>query len=92
MGWTQIVSVRLEPSELEKIDALVKLGRFPNRSVAIRMLLKDALKKLIIKDIEQSIIESLGSPRMLSDKTLQDIGTRLFDKSTSEIVTEGRER
>ncbi len=88
----QVVTIRLDPKMLKKIDLLVKSRHFPNRSSAIRMLLHDALKRHLINSIEQEMIKTLDSPRTLSDEALHEIGKHIFSSDTARIVAEGRER
>jgi len=48
MGKLRLVSVHLPPSYVELLEELVKLGRFPSRSEAIRV----AVRELILREYQ----------------------------------------
>jgi len=48
-GRTMIISVKLDESTLRKIDAMVSMGRFRNRSDLIRAAIKYKLRMAALK-------------------------------------------
>ena len=85
--------IKLKKSLIEKIDYLVKIGRYPNRSAAIRDILEERLadenyfyeNSLINRDKIDKAVQNL-----LKLKDFQIILTS--EKSATELVSEGRER
>ena len=85
--------IRLKKELIEKIDYLVKIGRYPNRSAAIRGILQEKLDnenyisedELINKEKINKMLKKLGK---LKDFKISFTS----EKSATELVSEGRER
>jgi len=85
--------VKLKKELIEKIDYLVRIGRYPNRSAAIREIIEEKLEDENYF-IEDSIINWEKINKILQELTgLKDfIITFTSEKSATELVSEGRER
>ncbi|NHI94611.1 MAG: ribbon-helix-helix protein, CopG family [Candidatus Lokiarchaeota archaeon] len=85
--------IKLKKEIIEKIDYLVKIGRYPNRSAAIREIIYE---KLANENFlwEETLINRKKIEDMLNNlkkiKDFQIIFTS--DKTANELVSEGRER
>ena len=88
------VPVKLDDVELRKIDHLVKIGRFKNRSQAIRSFIKDKLLDETLfpepadPEIEKRYHDVIAKLRKLTHLPVQIEST----KSALELVKEDRER
>lgn len=85
--------IKLKKELVEKIDYLVQLGRYPNRSTAIREIIEDRLAR------ETYYLEGLSKTNEIIKPILQNLikldnfEIRLKSKkSATELVSEGRER
>jgi Arc/MetJ-type ribon-helix-helix transcriptional regulator len=88
-----ILPVKLKKELIEKIDYLVKIGRYTNRSTAIREILEEKLanENYILK--ESLIIEEQVRPIIQEILKIKDFKLNLKSKkSATELVSEGRER
>ncbi|MHA1358516.1 MAG: ribbon-helix-helix domain-containing protein [Candidatus Helarchaeota archaeon] len=85
--------IKLKKELIEKIDYLVRIGRYPNRSAAIREIIEE---KLADRNyfIEDSIINWERIYKILQELTELKEFTITFTsrKSATELVSEGRER
>ncbi|AMM53615.1 ribbon-helix-helix domain-containing protein [Pyrococcus kukulkanii] len=60
MAKMKIISVQLPQSMIHGLDALVKRGVFPNRSEAIRVAIRELLKKeLYREELQEELPEYL---------------------------------
>ena len=85
--------VKLKKELIEKIDYLITIGRYPNRSAAIREILQEKLAD------ENYFFEDLLINREKINKILNNLKAKkdfkiIFEsnKSATDIVSEGRER
>ena len=85
--------VKLKKELIEKIDYLVTIGRYPNRSAAIRDIIQEKLSD------ENYFFEDLLINKEKINKILENLRSRkdfnvIFKskKSATQIVSEGRER
>ncbi|MHA1300710.1 MAG: ribbon-helix-helix domain-containing protein [Candidatus Helarchaeota archaeon] len=87
------VPIKLKKEIIEKIDYLVKMGRYPNRSVAIRQILEEklSLENYIFEDF--ILIKEKIKPMLNKAMEIPDLNIKLKSKkSATELVSEGRER
>ncbi|NVM05181.1 MAG: ribbon-helix-helix protein, CopG family [Candidatus Helarchaeota archaeon] len=87
------ISIKLKKEIIEKIDYLVKIGRYPNRSVAIREIIEEKLsnENYILEDY--FLIEEKIKPILQEILKITDLEINLKSKkSATELVSEGRER
>jgi Arc/MetJ-type ribon-helix-helix transcriptional regulator len=88
------IPVKLDDIELRKIDHLVKIGRFKNRSQAIRSFIKDKLvdetlfPKPVDPETEKQYHEVIAKLKNLSSLPVQIEST----KTALELVKGERER
>jgi len=90
---TSILPVKLKKELIEKIDYLIKIGRYPNRSIAIREILEEKLAKedYILKN--SLTIEEEIKPILQEIIKIKDFKINLkSEKSATELVSEGREK
>jgi len=89
-----VVPVKLERDDVKKLDTLVKLGIFKNRSQAIRSLLRDQLEKKIAA-LPQADLTGVG-PVLDLMLRLASRGVKVIRitsrRSPAELVGEGRQR
>jgi len=89
-----IVPVKLEEEDVRKLETLVRLGVFKNRSQAIRSLLREQLDRKIAT-IPQADLSGVGSVVDLMLR-LSSKGVNVLQitsrKSAAHIVSEGRHR
>ena len=85
--------IKLKKELIEKIDYLVRLGRYPNRSAAIREILEERLsnENYYLEDFLK--IEEAIKPIVQQLIKLEKFEINLNSKkSATELVSEGRER
>lgn len=86
--------MKLEKEDVKKLDTLVRLGVFKNRSQAIRSLLREELERKI-EAIPQADLSGVGPVidlmLSLASKGVEVVRIR-SKKSAAEIVGEGRHR
>ena len=88
------VPVKLERDDVRRLDTLVKLGVFKNRSQAIRSLLKEQLQKKI-ESIPQADFSGVAPVVELMLRLASkgvNVVTISSRKSAADIVSEGRQR
>jgi Arc/MetJ-type ribon-helix-helix transcriptional regulator len=89
-----VVPVKLEKEDVKKLDMLVRLGVFKNRSQAIRWMIRDGMNKKI---------ESLPQADLSGVEPVVELMLRLASRGANviritstetagEIVAEGRHR
>jgi Arc/MetJ-type ribon-helix-helix transcriptional regulator len=88
------VPVPLSEIELEKIDSLVRIGRYKNRSQALKALLKVGIAHTTIHFEWEHLEEEQESQQLLENmlKAKKPLLTILSDKSAHEIISEDRSR
>jgi metal-responsive CopG/Arc/MetJ family transcriptional regulator len=89
-----VIPIKLEPEDIRKLDMLVRLGVFKNRSEAIRWALREGLEKKIgvIPLLDLSGISQVVK-LMLQQASNGVKVIRITSKRTAaEIVSEGRQR
>ncbi|MDD1778515.1 MAG: ribbon-helix-helix domain-containing protein [Candidatus Helarchaeota archaeon] len=87
------IPIKLKKELIEKIDYLVKIGRYTNRSTAIREILEEKVENESIILKESSIIEEKIKPILQELLDAKDFELNLKSKkSATELVSEGRER
>lgn len=86
------IPVRIPTDKLERIDYLVKIGRFKNRSEALKFLISKSLDKeeisMLEHDVDMDKINGLLS-KIGRKKNLLVIES---EKTAVELVSEGRSR
>ncbi|MHA1265809.1 MAG: ribbon-helix-helix domain-containing protein [Candidatus Helarchaeota archaeon] len=88
------IPIPLEDRDLEKIDYLIKIGRYKNRTQAIKALLQEKLaQETIIFEWEQAVDES-SIKRVIEDLTRSSefSFTIKSKQSAAELIGEERER
>ncbi|MHA1971511.1 MAG: ribbon-helix-helix domain-containing protein [Candidatus Hodarchaeales archaeon] len=88
----ETITSRISHDDIEILDRLIKMGRFKNRSEAIRTILSKGLRETIKGHLYSDIQEELEKKPVLTDQELLEYGKKLFPKSVAEVVAEGRER
>ena len=70
MNVIKLISVNLPESYLKVLEILVSESKFPNRSEAIRVAIRDLIKTeyLIEESIERSIHQSAIKPEKIPEK------------------------
>ncbi|MHA1378664.1 MAG: ribbon-helix-helix domain-containing protein [Candidatus Helarchaeota archaeon] len=87
------IPIKLKKEIIEKIDYLVKIGRYPNRNAAIREIVEEKLSKenYIIEDFSR--IEEKVEPILRKLLKVKNLKVNLKSKeSATEMVSEGRGR
>ncbi|MHA1728143.1 MAG: ribbon-helix-helix domain-containing protein [Promethearchaeota archaeon] len=88
------IPIRIDEIDLKKIDFLIKIGRFKNRSQALRQFIHDRLKKEILlfeqddKSNEKLRLEVLSKLKKKDNFSF----SLLSKKNAEEIIGENRER
>ena len=86
------IPVRIPIDELERIDQLVRKGRFKNRSEALKHFISTSLGKeemlILEQDVDMTKINILLS-KVRNNKNFINISS---EKSAVELVGEGRSR
>ena len=85
--------IKLRKDLIEKIDYLIKIGRYPNRSAAIREILEENLanENYILQNY--LMIDEKIKPILQEILKIKDFKINLKSKkSATELVSEGRER
>ena len=85
--------IKLRKDLIEKIDYLIKIGRYPNRSAAIREILEEHLanENYILQNY--LMIDEKIKPILQEILKIKDFKINLKSKkSATELVSEGRER
>lgn len=89
-----VVPIKLDYEDARKLDMLVKLGVFKNRSEAIRWALREGLEKKIgaLPMLDLSGIDSVVELMLqLASKGVNVIRIT-SEKAAAELVGEGRQR
>ncbi|MFX0133525.1 MAG: ribbon-helix-helix domain-containing protein [Candidatus Hodarchaeota archaeon] len=87
------IPIKLKKEIIEKLDYLVKVGRYPNRSAAVREIIEEKLsnENYLLEDF--MLIEEKVKPILQKLIKIQDFEIVLKSKkSATELVSEGRER
>ena len=71
----KLVSVNLPESYLNMLENLVVAGRFPNRSEAIRVSIRDLIKTEYL--IEEKIDKTKNTP-IIESEVLNEVGENVF--------------
>ena len=89
-----VVPVKLEKEEVKKLDTLVRLGIFKNRSQAIRRMLREGIEKKIATLPQTDLSEIAPIVELMLQLTSRgvDVVTITSPKTAAEIVSEGRQR
>jgi Arc/MetJ-type ribon-helix-helix transcriptional regulator len=89
-----IVPVKLEKEDVKKLDMLVRLGVFKNRSQAIRWMLRDGMDKKIesLPQIDLSGVEPVVELMMRLASRGANVIRITSAKTAGEMVSEGRHR
>ncbi|MHA1300712.1 MAG: ribbon-helix-helix domain-containing protein [Candidatus Helarchaeota archaeon] len=89
----KVIPIKLSDELVEKIDYLVKSGKYSNRSIAIRQLLENTLKDEEIfynnAEYKKNHINKIINSLIKEKKVILDIAP---GKTAVEIIAEGRER
>jgi len=87
------IPVKLQAELIEKLDVLIRVGKFKNRSEAIRQILKQYLEREpmipLSSEARRKKISSVVNLMLAKKKPVFDITSR---KTAAELVAEGRER
>jgi len=89
-----VVPVKLERDDVRRLDTLVRLGVFKNRSQAIRSLLREQLEKKI-ETVPQADLSGVAPVVELMLRLASkgvNVVTISSRKSAAGIVSEGRHR
>lgn len=90
------IPIKLSSSVIEKIDYLIKIGKYKNRSQAIREFISRALENETLFEIEEEIniskITKLLDFTLHKNKGKDSIIEIVTSKTAEELVAEGRER
>ena len=73
--YIKLISVNLPESYLKVLEILVAEGKFPNRSEAIRVAIRDLIKTEYL--IEESIERNV-SPTLIQSEIANDVEEKLF--------------
>jgi Arc/MetJ-type ribon-helix-helix transcriptional regulator len=84
-----VVPVRLSKEQIRRINLLVKLGIYPNRSEAIRAMLRQSIDLEIQRYSVNPRVERIVKA-MLAYKGEQDVIRLKTKKTAAELVAEGR--
>lgn len=88
-----VIPIKLESELVEKLDALVGVGKFKNRSHAIRLILSERLAREGIvpraDNEREKQINHVVQLMLAQQKPILFINS---DKSAAELIAEGRER
>ena len=88
------VPVKLQVALIEKLDAFVRMGKFKNRSEAIRQILRQYLERVpmtgpLSDEPNINQISSVVNLMLTKKKPVFNITSR---KTAAKLVKEGRER
>ena len=90
------IPIKLSSNVIEKIDYLIKRGKYKNRSQAIREFILRALENETLFEIEKEIniskITKLLDFTLNTNKGKDSIIEIMTSKTAEELVAEGRER
>ena len=88
------IPIKLNELDLVKIDYLIKIGRYKNRSQAIKTMLQEKLKQELITFEEENDQEEKKRKDALAKMLkLRQLEIQFRTKKTAvELVNEGRER
>jgi len=89
-----IVPVKLQKEDVQKLDMLVRLGVFKNRSQAIRWILREGMEKKIaaLPQADLSGIDPVVKLMVRLASQGVDVIKITSAKTAAEIVSEGRQR
>ncbi len=88
------IPIQFPDEDLKKIDYLIKIGRYKNRSQAIKIMVEERLTRETLQfdfensDNDETLQETVMRLRELPSVTFRTSG----GKSAAEIVSEERER
>lgn len=88
------IPIPIEENDLKKIDYLIKIGRYKNRTQAIKALLQEKLaQETIIFEWEKSV-DAIPIKKIIDDLTkLSNFSFTIeSNKSADELIGEERER
>jgi Arc/MetJ-type ribon-helix-helix transcriptional regulator len=88
----ETVTSRLKQKDLLSLDKLIEMGLFSNRSEAIRSIVSERINELIEEQLITPLQKELNRKPPLSEKEMVSIGKKLFPKTVSDAVAEGRKR
>lgn len=88
------IPIKLNELDLEKIDYLIKVGRYKNRSQAIKTMLQEKLKQELISFEEENDQDEKKRKDALAQMLkLSKLEIQFLTKKTAvELVNEERER
>ena len=90
------IPIKLSSNVIEKIDYLIRSGKYKNRSQAIREFISRALENETLFEIEEEIniskITDLVEFTLNESKGKDEIIEIATSKTAIELVAEGRER
>ncbi|OLS13618.1 MAG: hypothetical protein RBG13Loki_2744 [Promethearchaeota archaeon CR_4] len=88
------IPIQFSDEDLKKIDYLVKIGRYKNRSQAIKTIVEERLTRETLQfDFENSNEDETLHGIVAQLKELPRVTFRILgEKSAAEIVSEERER
>lgn len=88
-----IVPVKLKPELVKKLDLLVKIGKYKNRSDAIRKILTERIEREgLITDRDKEREQRIKHVVHLMKSKKGPVFELVSDKTASELIREGRER
>lgn len=87
------VPIRLDARTIEKLDSLVRVGRFRSRSEALREIVESYLRREPILGIVDSSSAERVSKAVKALLSLQSVVVDMgVGKTAAKLVAEGRER
>lgn len=88
------IPIQLNETDLKKIDYLVKIGRYKNRSQAIKTILQERLSQEAIQfNLENPEEENLRKQIVQELSKIPNFSFKIKSKkSAAELVSEERER
>jgi len=88
-----VIPIKLESNLVEKLDALVGVGKFKNRSHAIREILNDRLaREGIVPQADKEREKRINRVIQLMQSQKQPFFHIITEKTAVDLITEGRER
>ena len=88
-----VIPIKLESNLVEKLDALVGVGKFKNRSQAIREILNDRLaREGIVPQADKEREKRINRVIQLMQSQKQPFFHIITEKTAVDLIAEGRER
>ena len=90
----EILNVKVEKETKEKIEKLVRIKGFKNKSEALRRLIEEHFDEHPELFAEEDLEEAIEEADKMSDGELERLASEIFKgkKTAAELVAEGRER